>query len=362
MIGHNVEKCYKLYGYPPGHKLHGKSKTFSAAATHSRILPEGDIEDASTETVALTKSQYHQLLTLLHPKEANSAMASFSVAQSSPSPSSNIVSSSCIYVSYQVQLPNGEVALVTHIGVVRLSEHLGPNSTIAADGSRFFLTIVDDFSRTTWSKADYSLFTQETHGIFIVLLVYVDDIIVANNDLNSVNDLKTFLHSKFKIKDLDSLRYFLGIEIARSAKGIHLCKRKYTLDILADSGTLGSTSTKVPMDQNLKLTKSTDTPLSDPSIYRKLIGCLLYLTISQLDISFSVQTLSQFMAQSTDAHMLAAQKVLRYLKGAPGQGLLFPSSSSFQLEAYYDLDWASCPDTRQSVTGYYIFLGSSLIS
>ncbi|XP_035548665.1 uncharacterized mitochondrial protein AtMg00810-like [Juglans regia] len=212
------------------------------------------------------------------------------------------------------------------------------------------------------SKADYSLFTRDTNGIFVALLVYVDDILVASNDLTIVNDLKALMHSKFQIKDLGPLRYFLGIEIARSSKGIHFCQKKYTLDILADSGTLGSKHTKVPMEQNLKLTKSTGTPLSDPSVYRRLVGHLLYLTISRPDICFSVQTLSQYMANPTDTHLLTAHKVLKYLKGTPGQGLLLPRSSSFQLEAYCDSDWASCPDTRRSVSGYCIFLGSSMIS
>ncbi|KAF5461048.1 hypothetical protein F2P56_020874 [Juglans regia] len=272
MTGHNVDKCYKIHGYPSGHKLHGKSKIFSAAATQSCVPPEVDNEDASTETMALTKSQYNQLIALLHSQESNSTMASLSIAQPSSSSSPNNVSNSRVSVSYKVKLPNGETVPVTHVGIVQLSEHLdlaswttigmsevrgglyhllrswvspsalvdawpsflskdqsisasathtaslsslwhyrlghisfsrlllikdpivinnlhshnqtpcsicplakqhrlpfpssnhsslhvfdiihcdiwGPNSTIAVDGSRFFLTIVDDFSRTTW--------------------------------------------------------------------------------------------------------------------------------------------------------------------------------------------------------------------
>ncbi|KAF5474875.1 hypothetical protein F2P56_006729 [Juglans regia] len=96
MTGHNVDKCYKLKGYPPGHKLHGKTRNFAAAANNSRTLSEDDHEDEPTESMALTKNQYQQLLALLHPKDTSSSMASLSIAQPSPSSSSNHVSTSRI--------------------------------------------------------------------------------------------------------------------------------------------------------------------------------------------------------------------------------------------------------------------------
>ena len=120
----------------------------------------------------------------------------------------------------------------------------------------------------TQSKADYSLFTKHSGDTFLALLVYVDDVIVASNSPASVSDFITFLHSQFKLKDLGSLRYFLGIEVARTAKGIHLCQRKYALDVLADSGTLGCKPLTLPMDQNLHLSKDSGVPLSDPTPYR----------------------------------------------------------------------------------------------
>ena len=88
------------------------------------------------------------------------------------------------------------------------------------------------------------------------------------------------------------------------------------------------------MEQNIKLTQSSGQPLLDPSVYRRLIGRLLYLTITRPGICYRVQTLSQFMAAPTDIHLCAAQKILKYLKAAPVQGLLLPSSSSLQLIAF----------------------------
>ncbi|XP_031259823.1 uncharacterized protein LOC116117986 [Pistacia vera] len=212
------------------------------------------------------------------------------------------------------------------------------------------------------SKADYNIFTYITATDFTSLLVYVDDIVVASSSLTSISVLRNFLNTHFLIKDLGSLRYFLGIEVARSPTGIHLCQRKYTLDILADTGNLASKPLKIPMDQNPKLSKTSRTPLSDPTPYRQLIGRLLYLTLTRPDISYPIQVLSQYMDCPTITHLAAAHKVLRYLKNALGQGILLSAASSLQLIGYSDSDWASCPNTRKSLTGFCVFLGHSLIS
>jgi len=100
----------------------------------------------------------------------------------------------------------------------------------------------------TQSKANYSLFTKVDDNFFLALLVYVDDIIITGNCSSSIESLKSFLHKQFQIKDLGCLRYFLGLKVARSSTGIHLCQRKYALGILADSGTLASKPLKLPLE------------------------------------------------------------------------------------------------------------------
>lgn len=132
--------------------------------------------------------------------------------------------------------------------------------------------------------------------------------------------------------------------------------------MLVDSRTLGCKPLKVPMDQNAKLSKGSGLPLADPTVYRRLIRRLLYLTITRPDVSYSIHVLSQYMDQPTDHHLAVAHKVLCYIRAALGQGILLSSSSSFQLNAYCDSDWGGCPDTCKSVTGYCVLLGSSLIS
>ena len=142
------------------------------------------------------------------------------------------------------------------------------------------------------SKADYSLFTRRHGDIFMILLVYVDDVLIACNDKAEVDRFKVMLDDKFKLKDLGDLKYFLGLEVARSDKGIALCQRKYTLELLNDAGLLGCKYDKTPIKHNLKLSKFEGEELKDPSHYRRLVGRLLYLTITRPDITFAVHKLS----------------------------------------------------------------------
>ncbi|KAK2985696.1 hypothetical protein RJ640_011924 [Escallonia rubra] len=167
---------------------------------------------------------------------------------------------------------------------------------------------------------------------------------------------------QFHTKDLGSLKYFLGIEVARSSHGLYLCQRKYTLDILDDCGLTGARPSEFPMEQNLKLSNSTGSILSDPSSYRRLVGRLIYLTVTRLDIVHTVNILSQFMHQPRQPHLDTAHPLMHYLKGSPGQGIFLHSKSDLSLKAFCDSDWASCPMTRRSTTGYCIFFGSSPIS
>ncbi|XP_062005915.1 uncharacterized mitochondrial protein AtMg00810-like [Rosa rugosa] len=210
------------------------------------------------------------------------------------------------------------------------------------------------------SKADYSLFVQKVGNSLTVLLIYVDDILITGNNLDSIRATKEFLHARFRIKDLGDLKFFLGIEIARSHKGIYLSQRKYALEIIKDTGFLGVKPVDFPMEE-CKLSNKGEL-LKDPAVYRRLVGRLIYLTITRPDITYSVHVLSRFMHEPRQPHMAAALRIVKYLKASPGQGLLLSSNNDLSLKAFCDSDWAGCPITRRSTTGYCVFLGDSLIS
>jgi hypothetical protein len=212
------------------------------------------------------------------------------------------------------------------------------------------------------AHADHSLFVKHDGSHFTLLLVYVDDVILAGNHLPEFSYNKDLLHSSFKIKDLGQLKYFLGLEVAHSSRGISLCQRKYCLDLLSDTGFLGAKPPSTPSDASLKLHDDSSTPFEDISAYRCLVGRLIYLNTTRPDITFITQQLSQFLSKPTHTHYNAALRVLKYLKGCPGRGLFFPRSSSLQILGFSDADWAGCKDSRRSISGQCFFLGQSLIS
>ena len=210
--------------------------------------------------------------------------------------------------------------------------------------------------------ADHSLFSLITRKKELHVLIYVDDLVLTGSSNEVVQEFKSYLSTCFHMKDLGKLKYFLGIEVARSQEGIFLSQRKYTLDILADVGFLGGRPVEFPIEQNHKLAKSVAQPLSNPQQYRRLVGRLIYLSATRPDLAYAVHTLSQFMQRPTQEHWDAGLRVVKYLKGSPGQGILLKSDCDFQLTAWCDSDWAGCPITRRSLSGWLVQLGDSPIS
>ncbi|GJT64366.1 retrovirus-related pol polyprotein from transposon TNT 1-94 [Tanacetum coccineum] len=207
------------------------------------------------------------------------------------------------------------------------------------------------------STSDYSLFTLQCDKVHLNVLVYVDDLIISGNDSMAICSFKSYLSKCFYMKDLGTLKYFLGIEVARNSNGIFLCQRKYALDIISEAGLLGAKPTDLPLEQNHQLPLANGKPLVDPEPYRRLVGRLIYLSFTRPDLSYCVHMLAQFMQSPLQEHWDAALRVVRYLKGSPGQGILLRAACDLQLHG-----WAACPITRRSLTGWFIQLGDTPIS
>lgn len=141
-------------------------------------------------------------------------------------------------------------------------------------------------------STDYSLFTYVHDDQRLHVLVYVDDLILSGSTPSLVINFKAYLSSKFHMKDLGILRYFLGIEVARKPSGIYICQRKYALGIIADAGLSGVKPASFPLDQNHKLTLAKGDLIPDPTMYRRLVGRLIYLSATRPDLSYSIHILT----------------------------------------------------------------------
>ncbi|GJW24922.1 ribonuclease H-like domain-containing protein [Tanacetum coccineum] len=175
------------------------------------------------------------------------------------------------------------------------------------------------------SKFDYSLYVKQKGDVFVALLVYVDDIVITGNDETEIRDFLQFLSTKFLIKDLGVLKYFLRIEILKNDHGLCMSQRKYCLELLHEYGLLDARRVDIPLPKNTILP-------------------------------------SQHMRRPLQSRFKAALRVLRYRKSSPGCGIQFYKKSDLKLKAYVDADWAKCPKTRKSVTGFCVFLGKFLVS
>ncbi|XP_019100894.1 PREDICTED: uncharacterized protein LOC109132888 [Camelina sativa] len=171
----------------------------------------------------------------------------------------------------------------------------------------------------------------------LYVIVYVDDLLIGGNDEDEVVRFKQYLSHCFHMKDLGPLKYFLGIEVARSSRGIYLSQRKYALDIINECGLLGGRPVCTPMLQNHKLEEDTGGILTR----RNGIGVWLGDWLK---------------------HWWAALRVVRYLKNSPGQGILFTANGDLHISAYCDSDFSTCPISRRSLSGYVVLLGGSPIA
>ncbi|XP_022853510.1 uncharacterized protein LOC111374981 [Olea europaea var. sylvestris] len=203
-------------------------------------------------------------------------------------------------------------------------------------------------------QSDHTMFYHLSRGVKTILIVYVDDIILTGDNIGEMERLKKCLATEFEVKDLGQMRYFLGMEIARSKKGISVSQRKYILDLLAETGMLGCKPSDTPIEAG-KVIKDTGKPV-EMDKYQRLVGKLIYLSHTRPDIAFAVSVVSQHMQAPKEIRLEAVYKILRYLKGTSGRGLFFGKNKSKGVEIFTYADWAGSTEDRRSTTGYCTFV------
>ncbi|XP_073127457.1 secreted RxLR effector protein 161-like [Henckelia pumila] len=170
------------------------------------------------------------------------------------------------------------------------------------------------------------------------------------------------IQDKFEMSMMGELTFFLGLQVKQMEKGIFINHVKYTKELLKKFGMKNCSAASTPMSASIKLDKDEVGPSVDQTLFRGLIGSLLYLTASRPDIMFSVGLCARFQSGPKQSHYIAAKRILKYLKGTQHVGLWYPKDSSFNLIGYSDADYAGCRIDRKSTSGTCQFLGDRLIS
>nr|GFA61864.1 copia protein [Tanacetum cinerariifolium] len=220
----------------------------------------------------------------------------------------------------------------------------------------------DELSKFLLSKGfskgsiDPNLFITKHKEDILLVQIYVDDIIFGSTNPNLSKRFEKLMHSKFEMSMMGELKFYLGIQIHQSPRGIFINQAKYAQKILKKHGTTFCDSIGTPM-----ATKHLDADLSgtpiDQTKYHSKVGALMYLTVSRPDIMHATCYCARYQAQPTEKHLTAVKRIFRYLKDTIHMGLWYPKDIGFELTAFSDSDHVGCLDSRKSTSGGIQLLG-----
>ncbi|WVZ80887.1 hypothetical protein U9M48_028325 [Paspalum notatum var. saurae] len=214
----------------------------------------------------------------------------------------------------------------------------------------------------TIGRVDTTLFIKKTDNDLFVCQVYVDDIIFGSTNEEYCMEFGKMMAKEFEMSMIGELTFFLGFQIKQLREGTFIHQEKYTRDLLKRFKMDDCKPIETPMATNIKLDPDESGIKVDQTLYRSMIGSLLYLCASRPDIMFSVCLCARFQADPKESHLTTVKKILRYLKHTPSIGLWYPKGVSFELLGYTDSDFAGCRVERKSTSGGCYLLGRSLVS
>ena len=203
------------------------------------------------------------------------------------------------------------------------------------------------------SLSDNCVYIKNVNGQITIIIVWVDDLIISAPNFSQLNSIKKLLSDRFHMTDMGELKWFLGIEFSVEADCIKMNQEQYVDKILNRFNMNDCHPKLVPCDPNVnKDYDSNSKPLENLTLYREIVGSLIYImTSTRPDLCYAVTKLSQKLSNPTQADLNLSKYTLRYLKGTKDKGLVFTKSDKLQLIGYSDSDWANSPD-RKSISGY----------
>ena len=212
------------------------------------------------------------------------------------------------------------------------------------------------------TSSDSNLYYLHTPHKWILLILYVDDIFITGNDSSHIQTICDQLQSKYQMTLLGAIQKYIGIEFLSTDQGLYLHQAAYIHHLLLESQMAQSNPSHTPLQQNVKLLPDMQSPLTDPTPYRRLVGKLIFLTNTRPDITHVVHQVARFMQTPQIAHLQAIHSILRYLRHTPNHGLFYARGDTGTLSGFTDADWGGASDNRRSVTGYLFKFGQSPIT
>ncbi|GJX29562.1 putative ribonuclease H-like domain-containing protein [Tanacetum coccineum] len=209
---------------------------------------------------------------------------------------------------------------------------------------------------------DKTLFIKKDKGDILLVQGYVDGIIFGSTKKSLCVKFEQMMHKRFHMSSIGELTFFLGLQVKQKDDGIFISPDKYVADILKKFDFVTMKRASTPIETNKALFKDEEAKDVDVHLYRSMIGSLMYLTTSRPDIMFAVCACARFQVTPKVLHLHAVKRIFRYLKGQPKLGLWYPRDPQFDLEAFYDSDYAGASLDRKSTIGGCQFLSKRLIS
>ncbi|XP_075499187.1 uncharacterized protein LOC142537565 [Primulina tabacum] len=211
-------------------------------------------------------------------------------------------------------------------------------------------------------EVDKTLFIQKSKGEILICQVYVDDIIFGSSSQKHADDFVECMSSIFEMSIVGELNFFLGLQIKQMRDDIFLCQSKYAKNLIKKFANENPKHMKTPIGSSEKLCKEDVAENVDNTLYRSIIGSLLYLTASRPDIMFSVCLCARYQSNPKISHLKAVKRILRYIAGTIELGLWYTHETNSNLVGFSDADWAGDLDDRKSTSGGCFYLGNNLIS
>ena len=195
-----------------------------------------------------------------------------------------------------------------------------------------------------------------------VAQIYVDDIMFGSTSPSKVQESVNQMREEFEMSMVGELNFFLGLQVKQTESGIFISQSKYAKNLVQRFGLEKAKHFKTPMSTTLKLTKDENGVSVDPTLYRSMIGSLLYLTASRPDICYSVGVCARYQSDPKESHITAIKRIIRYISGTLDYGIWYLKDTDISLVGFSDVDWTNNANNRKSTSGGCFYLGNNLVS